>query len=90
MVSGFLGAPVLGARPGLDNEVLILALIVVVIGGLGSAKGALVGALIIGQLQVLGIAHVPDLAPFILFAAMGLTLVLKPSGLVGRTERRHA
>lgn len=81
--AGVLGGPVYGARPGLDATVLILALVVVVIGGLGSVRGALVGALIIGQVDTLGRLLLPDLASFILFAALALVLVVRPRGLFG-------
>jgi branched-chain amino acid transport system permease protein len=81
--AGVLGGPIYGARPGLDATVLILALVVVVIGGLGSVRGALVGALIIGQVDTLGRVLLPDLASFILFAALALVLVLRPQGLFG-------
>jgi branched-subunit amino acid ABC-type transport system permease component len=81
--AGVLGGPIYGARPGLDSTVLILALVVVVIGGLGSVRGALVGALIIGQIESLGRALLPDLASFILFGALALVLVLRPRGLFG-------
>ncbi len=81
--AGVLGGPVYGARPGLDSTVLILALVVVVIGGLGSVRGALVGALIIGQVDTLGRVLLPDLASFILFAALALVLVVRPRGLFG-------
>jgi branched-chain amino acid transport system permease protein len=82
-VAGVLGGPIYGANVGLDVVVLILALIVVVIGGLGSVKGALVGALVIGQIESLGRALFPELASFILFGALALVLVLRPQGLFG-------
>jgi branched-chain amino acid transport system permease protein len=81
--AGVLGGPIYGARPGLDATVLILALVVVVIGGLGSVRGALVGALIIGQVDTLGRVLLPEFASFILFAALALVLVLRPRGLFG-------
>ncbi|WP_433280864.1 branched-chain amino acid ABC transporter permease [Pseudonocardia xinjiangensis] len=81
--AGVLGGPIYGARPGLDATVLILALVVVVIGGLGSVRGALVGALIIGQVDTLGRVLLPELASFVLFAALALVLVLRPRGLFG-------
>ncbi|GAA3086308.1 branched-chain amino acid ABC transporter permease [Pseudonocardia yunnanensis] len=81
--AGVLGGPIYGARPGLDATVLILALVVVVIGGLGSVRGALVGALIIGQVDTLGRWLLPEFASFILFAALALVLVLRPHGLFG-------
>ncbi|HET6391236.1 MAG TPA: branched-chain amino acid ABC transporter permease [Blastococcus sp.] len=80
-VAGVLAAPVYGARPGLDKTILLLALVVVVIGGLGSIRGALVGALVIGQVESLGRALVPDLASFILFGTLALVLIVRPRGL---------
>jgi branched-subunit amino acid ABC-type transport system permease component len=82
-VAGVLGGPIYSARPGLDETVLILALVVVVIGGLGSIKGALVGALLIGQVESLGRALVPDLASFVLFGALALVLIVRPRGMFG-------
>nr|WP_042191784.1 branched-chain amino acid ABC transporter permease [Kibdelosporangium sp. MJ126-NF4]CEL20292.1 High-affinity branched-chain amino acid transport system permease protein LivH (TC 3.A.1.4.1) [Kibdelosporangium sp. MJ126-NF4]CTQ97518.1 High-affinity branched-chain amino acid transport system permease protein LivH (TC 3.A.1.4.1) [Kibdelosporangium sp. MJ126-NF4] len=82
-VAGVLGGPIYGARPGLDSTVLILALVVVVIGGLGSVRGALLGALVIGQVDSLGRTLFPDGASFILFGALALVLVLRPQGLFG-------
>lgn len=80
-VAGVLGGPIYGAAPGLDATVLILALVVVVIGGLGSVRGALVGALVIGQIESLGRALFADAASFILFGSLALVLVLRPRGL---------
>ncbi len=82
--AGVIGAPILTIAPGIGGEVLILALIVVVIGGLGSIPGAFVGAIIIGETQSLGVALFPETAPFALFGAMALILVLRPAGLFGR------
>src|SRR5690606_7865836 len=53
-LGGVLAGPVLGARPGLDNTVLLLALVVVVVGGLGSIRGAVLGAILVGEVQTLG------------------------------------
>jgi branched-chain amino acid transport system permease protein len=80
---GIIGAPVLGVRPGLDWDVLILALIVVVVGGLGSIKGAFVGAILIGEVQSLGVTLVPNIAAFLLFGAMAVVLLVRPEGLFG-------
>lgn len=87
-VAGVLGAPILGAHPGLDTEVLLFALVVVVIGGLGSVRGAVVGALIIGQVQSLGVALAPRQAPFLLFGAMAVLLIVRPGGLLGARRLR--
>jgi len=81
-VGGLLAGPVLGAQPGLDNTVLLLALVVVVIGGLGSIRGALLGALLVGQVQTLGVSLLPEQASFLLFGAMALVLLLRPQGLL--------
>jgi branched-chain amino acid transport system permease protein len=79
---GVLGAPVLSAAPGLDVRVLILGLVVVVIGGLGSVSGAAVGALLIGQVETLGVSIVPTWAPFLTFGAMAVVLLLRPAGIL--------
>jgi len=81
--AGVLGGPIYGARPGLDATVLILALVVVVIGGLGSVRGALAGSLLIGQVESVGRALLPNLASFALFGALALVLVVRPRGLFG-------
>jgi len=80
-VGGLLAAPVLGAAPGLDDTILLLALVVVVVGGLGSVRGALLGALLVGQVQTLGVSLLPDHASFLLFGAMALVLLIRPRGL---------
>lgn len=82
-VAGVLGAPLYGAQPGLDWTILILALVVVVVGGLGSVRGALIGALLIGQIETLGRLLFADFASFVLFGALALVLALRPRGLFG-------
>ncbi|MGP9583755.1 branched-chain amino acid ABC transporter permease [Brachybacterium sp. AOP35-5H-19] len=84
-VAGVLGAPLLNLRPGLDSEVLTLALIVVVVGGLGSIKGVAIGAVVIGLLQTLGAAYFPVAAAYLLFGVMLIVLLVRPQGLFGRT-----
>lgn len=87
--AGVLGSPIYNARPGLDSTILILALVVVVIGGLGSVRGALVAALLIGQVESTGRALLPHLASFLLFGALALVLAVRPRGLfVTATGRR--
>ena len=84
---GVLGAPIISASPGVDTRVLILGLVVVVIGGLGSVSGALVGALLIGQVETLGVSLLPSYASFLTFGTMALVLLLRPAGILasGRT-----
>jgi branched-subunit amino acid ABC-type transport system permease component len=81
-----LGGPVYGARTGLDETVLLLALVVIVIGGLGSVRGALIGSLVIGQVESLGRANLPDFASFMLFGALALVLIVRPRGLFGSSK----
>lgn len=84
VTAGVLAAPVLGPAPGVDTAVLTLSLIIVVIGGLGSVRGALAAALGVGQLQTLGVVLAPaGTVPFLLAAAMLAVLLARPS-LQGR------
>jgi branched-chain amino acid transport system permease protein len=82
--AGMLGSPILSVYPGLDADMLPLALIVVILGGSGSLLGALVGSFIIGFLYNFGPAMFPELAYVVLFLPMLLVLVLRPQGLFGR------
>ncbi len=86
-LGGVLGAPILAPGPGVDENVLVLSLVVVVIGGLGSVRGALLGALVIGQVQTLGVALLPAYAPFLLFGAMLVVLAWRPQGLASLVTR---
>jgi branched-subunit amino acid ABC-type transport system permease component len=86
-LGGVLGAPVLGAYPGLDERVLILGLVVVVLGGLGSVPGAFLGAMVIGQVEVLGVSLLPRYASFLVFGTMAVVLLLRPTGMLGRSGR---
>src|SRR5712691_1067127 len=85
-IGGALGGPILNAYPGLDTDMLPLALIVVILGGAGSLLGAFVGSFIVGFIYNFGIALVPDLAYFVLFLPMVLVLVFLPQGLFGRVQ----
>jgi branched-chain amino acid transport system permease protein len=82
VVGGVLGAPILGPGPGVDDNVLVLSLVVVVIGGLGSVRGALLGALLVGEAQTLGVALLPQYASFLLFGVMLVVLAVRPKGLL--------
>ena len=81
---GVMGGPILGGYAGMDFDLLPLAFVVVIIGGMGSLKGALVGAIVVGMIDNYGKALVPELSYFTLFAPMILVLALKPTGLYGR------
>src|SRR5579863_436775 len=82
--AGMIGAPILSVYPGLDSDMLPLALVVVILGGTGSLLGSLVGSFVIGFLYNFGQALLPELAYFVLFLPMVLILVARPQGLFGR------
>lgn len=81
---GVIGGPILSAYPGLDADMLPLALIVVILGGIGSLAGALAGSFIVGFIYNFGTALFPDFAYVVLFLPMVLALVFRPTGLFGR------
>jgi branched-chain amino acid transport system permease protein len=86
-LAGLAGALVIPTTPallGIGMEPLIFAFIVVVVGGLGSLKGALVGALLVGLTRSFGIAIFPEIELPLLFLIAGIILVAKPQGLFGR------
>ena len=87
-LSGALSAPVRTVTPGAGIEVIIGSLIVVVIGGLGNFWGALVGALIIGEVTSFGILYLPQWAILFSYAVMALVLIFRPEGLL--TKRSAA
>ncbi len=82
-LGGIVGGPVLGVYPGADFEIMLLAFVVVIIGGLGSLKGAFFGALLVGLLDNFGKALFPQVAYFTIFAPMALILAVRPRGLFG-------
>ena len=81
---GVMGGPILGGYPGMDFDLLPLAFVVVIIGGMGSLKGAVVGSIVVGMIDNFGKALVPELSYFTLFAPMVIMLAVKPTGLYGR------
>jgi len=81
--AGVIGGPILSVYPGLDQDMLPLALVVVILGGTGSLLGSFAGSIIVGFLYNFGQALVPELAYFILFLPMVLVLALRPQGLFG-------
>ncbi len=81
---GVIGGPIMSAYPGLDAEMLPLALIVVILGGVGSLVGAFVGSFITAAMYTFGSALLPDLAYVILFLPMIFVIAFRPRGLFGR------
>jgi branched-chain amino acid transport system permease protein len=82
--AGVLGGPILSAYPGLDADMLPLALIVVILGGIGSLFGAFIGSFIIGFIYTFGTALFPELAYVVLFLPMIVVIAFRPQGLFGR------
>jgi branched-chain amino acid transport system permease protein len=83
-LSGMIAAPVSSVFPGMGGQILIITFVVVVIGGIGSIKGALVGALLIGVVDTFGKVLVPQLAGMAVYLLMALILLVRPAGLFGR------
>lgn len=83
-MAGALGVPILSAYLGLDMEMLPFALIVVILGGVGSIAGAFVASVLTGFFYVFGQALIPGLAYVILFLPMVFVLALRPQGLFGK------
>jgi branched-subunit amino acid ABC-type transport system permease component len=81
---GLMGAPLIGINLQVGWDALLLAMIVVIVGGTGSVQGALLGGLIIGLLDAFGKAYFPQFAYFIIYTALIFILIFKPSGLMGR------
>jgi branched-chain amino acid transport system permease protein len=81
---GVMAGPILGGYTGMDFELLPLAFVVVIIGGMGSLKGAVIGSLVVGMIDNFGKALVPELSYFTLFAPMVIMLAIRPTGLYGR------
>jgi branched-subunit amino acid ABC-type transport system permease component len=86
-LGGALVTPVKTIVPGMDVEIIVEAFIVVVIGGLGSFWGTLLGAVIYGQVLSFGILVFPRFSIFSVFALMAAVLIVRPWGLLGRPLR---
>jgi branched-chain amino acid transport system permease protein len=83
-VAGVVAGGFLGVYPGADFEILSYAFVVVIVGGMGSLKGALIGSVMVGLLDNFGKALFPELSYFTLFAPMAAILAVRPTGLFGR------
>lgn len=83
-VAGAIGSGLLSLSPTSGTEMLLYAMVVVIVGGLGSITGAAVGAVLIGLIDAFTKVLLPELAYFTIFAPMALILVFRPRGLFGR------
>lgn len=84
--AGVIGATFLGAYPGMEFEIIPLAFVIVIVGGLGNLTGALLGSMIVGLADNLGKTFFPELSYFTLFAPLVVILAFKPTGLMGRSK----
>jgi branched-chain amino acid transport system permease protein len=88
--AGVIGSPILFVYPRMSWEIFILSLMVVVVGGMGSLRGAFVGSVIIGLTDSLGKFIIPSAAMVITFSVMVVFLIVKPLGLFGTAKAvRH-
>ena len=85
--AGMVASPVSSVFPGMGNQVLIICFVVVVIGGIGSLKGALVASLLIGFTDTFGKVLAPELAGVAVYLLMAVVLLFRPAGLFGRSSR---
>ena len=81
VLAGMIAAPVSSVYPGMGNSVLILCFVVVVIGGIGSVRGALFAALLVGVVDTIGKVLLPQAAGVLVYVLMALILLWKPEGL---------
>ena len=81
VVAGMVAAPVASVYPGMGNTVLIICFVVVVIGGIGSIRGALLASLVIGVVDTFGTVLLPQAAGVLVYVLMALILLWKPDGL---------
>ena len=82
--AGIIAAPIESVYPGIGERVLIISFVVVVIGGIGSIRGAFVGALLIGLADAFGKVFLPQFASFMVYGLMAAVLIVRPGGLFGR------
>lgn len=82
-LAGMLAAPINSVYPGMGENILIISFVVVVIGGIGSIKGAFIGAMMIGLADTFGRVMVPELSSMVVYALMAAVLLWRPSGLYG-------
>lgn len=82
--AGIVASPLESVYPGIGEPVLIISFVVVVIGGIGSIKGAFLGALLIGVADALGKVYFPTFSSSVVYALMAAVLIARPGGLFGR------
>ena len=82
--AGMIAAPAASVYPGMGNQILIVSFVVVVIGGIGSIKGAFLGSLLIGLADTFGQVYAPQISGMTVYMLMAAVLLWRPTGLFGR------
>lgn len=80
-VAGMIAAPIASVYPNMGSSVLIMCFVVVVIGGIGSVRGALISALLVGLVDTFGKVLLPSMAGMLVYMLMAAVLLWKPEGL---------
>jgi branched-chain amino acid transport system permease protein len=81
-------APTLSVAPGFGIDVIVLSFAVVVIGGMGSIPGAIIGAMLVGILRAIAVHKVPEVELFVVFGVMAVVLMIRPEGLFAPAKAR--
>ena len=87
-LGGAYHAPIISVQPGIGVEVIVLAFAVVVIGGMGSIPGALIGAIVVGVSRAAAVHLFPEVELFVIYAIMALVLIFRPEGLFAPIKAR--
>jgi len=87
-LGGAVMAPKISVAPGIGVEVIVLAFAIVVIGGMGSIWGAIIGALVVGIARAASVHLFPEVELFVIYAVMTLVLIFRPEGLFMRQKAR--
>jgi branched-chain amino acid transport system permease protein len=80
-IAGMVAAPVSSVYPNMGSPVLIMCFVVVVIGGIGSVKGALIASLLVGLVDTFGKVLLPEVSGMLVYVLMAIVLLYKPEGL---------
>ncbi|CAM5212137.1 Branched-chain amino acid transport system permease protein OS=Castellaniella defragrans OX=75697 GN=HNR28_001294 PE=3 SV=1 [Castellaniella defragrans] len=80
-LAGAIAAPVTSVYPGMGNAILIVSFVIVVIGGIGSIRGAFLAAMLVGFVETFGQVFFPQIAGMLVYLLMALILLFKPQGL---------
>jgi branched-chain amino acid transport system permease protein len=83
-MAGVVGGAFLTLNPGAEWDILVLALVVVIVGGLGSLEGAILGSVIVGLLDAYGRWLLPEFSYFVLFGPMAILLLFRATGIFGK------